>query len=156
MLLRRGQLHAGYTLIEVLVVLGILATITVAALPAFGTFRSGRDVERDRRAIVAVLRSAQSRAMTGTGDASWGVRFSGDGYVLYRGPTYADGMIGNVEYRLAGSTYAATSVFASGAGTTDRVLFEKLRGTTENHGTLTLVGIERTVEVTVTAAGAIE
>lgn len=151
-------MRKGYTLIEALVVLSAVAVIVAAAAASFGSFRGGRNLDRDRLGVVAALRSAQSKAMSGAGDAAWGVVFSSGTYVVYKGPVYDAAAPDDVPYRLSGSSFAATSVFASaGGGTTDRVLFDKLRGSTPDPGTITLVGADgRTASVNVTAAGGVE
>lgn len=151
-------MRKGYTLIEALVVLSAVAVIVAAALASFGSFRGGRNLDRDRQGVVAALRSAQSKAMSGAGDAPWGVVFAAGTYVLYKGPAYDPASPDDVPYRLSGSSFAATSVFAaSGGGTSDRVLFDKLRGSTPDPGTITLVGADgTTATVAVTAAGGIE
>jgi type II secretory pathway pseudopilin PulG len=142
-------MRKGYTLVEAVVVVSAVAVLAVTILPSFGSFRFSRNLERDRRGAVAALRTAQARAMAGAGDAAWGVRFSPTEYVLYKGPTYDVAGTDNVRYRLSGST------FSGAAGQT--VLFEKLRGTTANAGTLGFAGGDgRSAAVTVTAAGGIE
>lgn len=142
-------MRKGYTLVEALVVVSAVALIVAAVMPSFGSFRGGRALERDRRGVVATLRSAQSRAMSGYGDTSWGVRFGRSDYVLYKGPTYDAAGAENVRFRLYGSSFSGTEGQV--------VLFERLRGTTANAGTVVFSGADgRNAPVVITPAGGIE
>lgn len=56
---------AGYTLLEVLVVLVILAVTGAVAAPAFATLRPARDLDAATARVVAVLHAARTRALSG-------------------------------------------------------------------------------------------
>jgi prepilin-type N-terminal cleavage/methylation domain-containing protein len=57
--------HAGYTLLEVVVVLVILAIAGAVAAPAFATWRPARDVDDATSRLVAALSLARERAVAG-------------------------------------------------------------------------------------------
>ena len=66
---------SGFTLIELLVVIGIgLALLGVSVLGLIG-LRSGQGIEIEARQLVAVLQSAQEKAIGAESESRWGVYF---------------------------------------------------------------------------------
>lgn len=84
-LLRRSKSSAGFTLIEILVVIGIFALLSglglFMTLDAFrGTsFRSERDI------AVSLLQKARSESMNNIGQSSHGFCFDGANYIVFDG-----------------------------------------------------------------------
>ncbi len=78
----------GFTLIEVLIVLGLMVSISVGIVLNLSSYQSARNLDIDARQIVAVLRDAQSRAINREDDVAWEVRFDGvsavNSYALYK------------------------------------------------------------------------
>lgn len=119
----------GFTLVEVLIVTGIVAILaTFTALSLVG-FRRGQDLEFDVQRIVAVLRAAQQSSILQEDDKMWGVCFwnpaQGDSYVeLFQISSW----IGTC----SGSGYAVTARYAlkSFLTTTNElaVPFERITG----------------------------
>jgi prepilin-type N-terminal cleavage/methylation domain-containing protein len=65
----------GFTLIEILLVVAILAIIGTIATFGFTNARKVKDLEHDTRAVAAYLRDAQQRSITGADGAEWRVEF---------------------------------------------------------------------------------
>ncbi|OGY99377.1 MAG: hypothetical protein A2945_00780 [Candidatus Liptonbacteria bacterium RIFCSPLOWO2_01_FULL_52_25] len=124
---------SGFTLLEVLIVIALLAVLGVAGVGYFGS--SSRQVELDSTAknIVAALRDARSRALSGQGGFHWGVHFVNSStagvyyYELFPATSTYLGATNTVEvtyYLPVGISFSSP---ASGASTT--VLFNKGTGT---------------------------
>jgi general secretion pathway protein H len=60
----KSFLHNGFTLIEVVVVLGVMALITAMALPMLTGAQSRENLQAAARTIAAALRSTRNLAMT--------------------------------------------------------------------------------------------
>jgi type II secretion system protein H len=58
----KSALHAGFTLIELMLVMAILTVAVAIAAPALSRFFRGRSLESQARMLVALTRHAQSRA----------------------------------------------------------------------------------------------
>lgn len=65
----------GFTLIEVLIVIGILAIIGVTVMPNFFRTLALKDLNVAGDRVVAVLRDASSRSLTAENGKVWGVQF---------------------------------------------------------------------------------
>lgn len=134
----------GFTLIEVLIVLGIL----VVAL-SFGLF-VGMDAYRataarsERDALVAVLARARSRALANIDQSSWGVCVDGSEYVLFSG---TDCVSGSGE-RVAISPGSLVTISVP-------VVFSPLAATSSN-ATVTIKQNGRTDAITINYEGRID
>jgi prepilin-type N-terminal cleavage/methylation domain-containing protein len=81
----------GFTLIEILLVLGIVSIVTVA-----GTITGIRDFTRgicvaEARKAVSLLTHARSRALSGYRGTSHGLHFGEEQYFLFSGESFENG-----------------------------------------------------------------
>jgi prepilin-type N-terminal cleavage/methylation domain-containing protein len=147
----------GFTLLELLIIIAIVAVIGVVSFSySFGS-RRGQALRSATRSVVAVLRDTQTRAVGQEAGVSWGVRFSNpsgggfDQYEVFTGAVYdADTVMQVYSFR---STGVAFSSPASGAVTD--VVFSPLSGrvTSPVFVVLTISGESATGEVSVNALG---
>ena len=81
-------MRKGFTLLEILIVIGIsVALLSFGALSLNG-LRSGQSIESEARQLVAVLQSAQEKSIGQDDGSNWGVYFDTipdrDIYYLYQ------------------------------------------------------------------------
>jgi type II secretion system protein H len=62
--IRHSARHSGFTLIELILVLGLLVIITSIAAPAVAKFIRGRALDTEARRFIALMHAAQSRAVS--------------------------------------------------------------------------------------------
>lgn len=68
----------GFTLVEILIVIGILATIGITVLPNFFKATALQELKGGGDRVVAVLRDAQARSLSAEDQKTWGVEFDAD------------------------------------------------------------------------------
>lgn len=127
----------GYTLLELLMVIGVLALIAAIGSPFLFGFKTGLDLDEEANRIAATLRAAQSKAMTLQNYSSWGVYFNNTGdpyYDLFYGVDYPSGTVTDRFFLSQGTRYSAPA-----SGTSITVLFAKRTG---NPGAAATVVIE--------------
>lgn len=78
----------GFTLIEILLVVGILAILFTLTLPVTLDFYKSQQLDGSAQGIIQALRRAQLKAMSGENDLSFGVYLTNDNYILFRGISY--------------------------------------------------------------------
>lgn len=115
-------MRAGMTLLEVLLSVAILGIILGVTAPALFSLYHRNDLEADTLAVVSAIRRAQSLAIAGTNDSSWGVSVGTSSVLVFKGATYAARDQGFDETTPYGTTLAAAGtlqmVFSEQGGTT--------------------------------------
>jgi len=88
----------SFTLIEVLIVVGIMGILTVAALPSFGNFADRRTFQNNVDIFAENIRSARSKAIDGVvvsgKDANWQIIPTNNTATYVVKPLFTDGTSG--------------------------------------------------------------
>lgn len=128
----------GFTLLETVLVLGILGAALALLIPVGRQFHLGSLLDAEAQALASDLVYARSAAVAGLSDADHGVHVEAsptDQWVRFRGSTYAAGAPGNDVHLLPGSV-DITSVTLNGGG--NDIVFRERRGTTATAGSVVL------------------
>lgn len=125
---------AGFSLIEVVVIIAIIAVlIAVIAIP-LSRFRQQQALQNSTNVVVSVLNDARAKTFAALDNSSYGVTLFNNKIVLMKGSTYIDGAATNETYLLETPVSASWSI----AGGSNIISFERLRGDTNHYGTITL------------------
>ncbi len=89
-MLAQKKYSAGFTLIELIVVMGVILLLTGGALAGFGNYNQSQRLKQTAKTFITDLRQAQSKATTGTRSkcssgtifGGYSVTFSGTDYTL--------------------------------------------------------------------------
>ena len=139
--------HAGFTLIEILVVIGLIALFAaVSALIGYSALgRSSVSGERD--AVVLMLAGARARALANMDQQPQGVRIDNANITLFEGSSYP-GTNQRTTPRNASVTVSPSPI---------DVIFDQLSaGVTAGAGTVTLTNGSQSYTVDINAQGRIE
>lgn len=135
---------AGFTLIELILVIGLIAVIGATASPFLSNFILRNNYETTTDKLLSTLRKAQQYSVQGKNNVMWGTCLSGSVIRLYRGscssPTFAE------DFDVP-STITIT-------GFTD-ITFSRLRGEPSSILAITITSAIGTRSVSVNAAGMI-
>jgi prepilin-type N-terminal cleavage/methylation domain-containing protein len=136
----------GFTLIELILSVGIIALLAGLSLPVYASFQNRNDLDITTQSLASALRRAQVYARSGHGDSQWGVRVQSGAVTLFKGSTFAGR---DATYDEVSSVSPTTSV--SGLS---EVLFAKLSGAPANTGSVTLTNTNNEARtVTINAKG---
>jgi type II secretory pathway pseudopilin PulG len=124
-------MRKGFTLIELILVLGIMILVSAILFATLAGRRSDVDLTSTAQQAATLLRQAQSDAIAQKSDASWGVRFSNvtntssvPFYALFSG-SYSTATVAGY-YPLPSTVAYQTSTLASGA--TLDIIFSSISG----------------------------
>lgn len=140
----------GFTLVEIMVVIGIMSLLILVVSVNIRSFQTRAQVTQAAEELASILREAQSRSMAVVNGENHGIHFNeGDNtYTLFEGTAFSEGAPTNVVYSLDISI-ELTSVSLADAG--NDVVFEKLTGSTADSGSVTIASkLDGSVNQTVT------
>ncbi len=76
----------GFTLLELMIVIGLVVLLTVMTIPYGMDFYRSRILEEETKSVSVVVERARTNALTGKRDKDWGVYFlEDDCYEIFSG-----------------------------------------------------------------------
>lgn len=124
---------AGFTFIEVLIVMGLVSVLLVMGIMSMLSYIGKQNLESEARAVIALMRDAQSKSMAQEADSRWGVYISNqsdptrDFYVLFQEASSSPDEVPGVT--IERKTVRANIEFGSPVeGATTSILFAKISG----------------------------
>jgi len=84
---RKNQ--SGFTLLEILLVVGLLVAVAGLSVPIYQSFQVTNDLDIAVNTIAQSSRRAQILAQSGEGDKNWGIYMDSSIIVVFRGDAYA-------------------------------------------------------------------
>jgi len=84
-----GKHKAGFTLIEVLIVIALMAILVAIMLPVSVDYQKRNDLDVAQTTFVQGVRRAQQLSMGAEGDSQWGLVAISGGIVIFKGSTYS-------------------------------------------------------------------
>ncbi|MDD4989423.1 MAG: type II secretion system protein [Candidatus Pacebacteria bacterium] len=145
---QKNPASRGFSLVELLVVVGILAILVVVVGPKVVGFYSAYQLDTLSQDLVQTIRLADMRAMQSEGSSPYSVHLvngSGGSFTLYRGTNFASR---DTNYDEVHSLPNSLSLTYSGAG--PEINFTKLEGITANTGSITITWPDGNQSKTVT------
>jgi len=127
-------MQKGFTLLELLISVGIITLIGAASLASFINSRNIRDLAASGQNVISIIKLAQSKTLAGENNNLWGVHLEQSKFTLFEGATYA-GAISTQAHLLPPNIKIANIALAGGG---PDVLFQKLTGKTTKNGTFDL------------------
>ena len=79
----------GFTLIEMILVVAIIALLAGFGVPIYYSFLAKNDLEVAAGTTTQLLRRAQLNSQAMVGDSSWGVKVQNSGATLFKGTSYS-------------------------------------------------------------------
>lgn len=131
----------GFTLVELIVVIGLGLVLVVLAIPIYGKLQISTQLGEQSALVTQTLRSVRERAVAGYNNSAHGVFFhldpvGEDSYISYQGSSY---VTRNTAYDQTKTMSSALSFQNAGfilIGTDVDVNFSKTLGVPNNIGTL--------------------
>ncbi len=131
--MRQREHKQGFTFVEVLVIIGILALIAGLSIPFYQSWYVSSQLDNETSLLVQTLRQAQQMAMASAGYSAYGVHVTENTYVLFRGAVYNSGDSFN-QTTILPDTISLSSTLGS------EIVFERGTGLPSQTGMITLDG----------------
>ena len=138
---------SGFSLMELIIVIGILSLFLAVSSSGFSIFKSHSNLEITTNGVVEAIRLAESSAQSGKGDSKWGVEILSNQVVIFKGDTYASRNASFDEFfNFPGG------ISASGLA---EIVFEKITGKTANVGDISILNSYGEQKLTINSYGII-
>jgi prepilin-type N-terminal cleavage/methylation domain-containing protein len=128
------EFKKGFTLLETIIVISIIVLVGAGAMASFVNTRNIRDLTTSGQNVLSVLRLAQTKAIAGEDNDTWGVRLEQGRFILFAGSAFAGSPTTTV-YDLSANIEIANINLIGGG---QEVVFEKIDGRTDETGTFDL------------------
>jgi len=150
-------MRRGFTLIEMLVVAGVVVIIALTVGLNLLGFIGGQDLDNATGVILAFLRDAQQRAINQEGGRYWGVRLENlsgrDRYLLF---SATDPNLSSFATTSLGYLKRSVEFVQPTANSSSTILFNKIRGNAWAEETIAIKAGSNTVNIRVFSDGRIQ
>ena len=148
------MMKKAFTLLELVVVITLMGIMVGLSALYYQTSQVRADANTQAAVLVSYLRLAQSNAMAGNNNESYGVHLGTDSYVLFEGDIYVPDADSNIEMELP-PTLALQNIVLNGGGSD--VVFTPPQGETTTYGSLEIFSsqINKIISITITSIGTI-
>ena len=136
----------GITLLEILIVIGILGLLVATIIPSFLNFRRNSILNTETQEVLTLINKARLSAISSKGDMQYGIHLENGKVVLFPGTTYTAGASSNEEH-IFNATLSLSSVVVNGGGS--NIVFQKVTGATSQNATTTLLVTGSTASTTI-------
>lgn len=127
--------NLGFTLLELIIVVGILVFLVGLGLSTYFIFYSKNTIDSVAKNIVNILRLAQTKTLASERALNFGIHFENDKFVLFEGLVYYPTSTTNKIFNLPSDVEISDINLENG----QNIVFEKVTGRALNFGDLTLI-----------------
>ncbi|OGY44746.1 MAG: hypothetical protein A3B89_01420 [Candidatus Buchananbacteria bacterium RIFCSPHIGHO2_02_FULL_40_13] len=135
----------GFTLLEMLLSIAVIAIIAGIGVPVYQSFQVRNDLDLAVNTVAQSLRRAQLLSQAVEGDMTWGVYVGNNKITIFKGASYFSRDIGFDEV-----FDLAKTITPSG---NQEIIFNKFTGWPQSSGTLILTTINDSKTITINAKG---
>lgn len=143
----------GFTLLEILVAVGIIVLLCVIIIGSFSSFRKNQEFDNAIEDAVSVLNSAKSKTLSSENASQYGVHLETSRIVLFTGTTFTESNVGsNPSNQITKLPNSVELVNISLNGGGSDVVFKRLTGDTDKYGSFIIrlksdVSKNKTIEI---------
>ncbi|OGM90724.1 hypothetical protein A2999_00615 [Candidatus Wolfebacteria bacterium RIFCSPLOWO2_01_FULL_38_11] len=142
----------GFTLLEILIVFAILAILSAISVGFYKNYAINSEMDLVKKAMIANLKQARSKSMTGEEGLKWGIHFinsEDDYYEIFSTPA---------DYSSASTTIFSATYFPKTISfiepiTSSTIIFNKINGMISATSTVIFSSQIATSTITITPAG---
>ena len=145
----RKLTREGFTLLEILLCVAMIGIIAAVTAPLYNGMLTKNDLDIAATTLMQSYRRAQVLSQGMDRDTNWGVKVQSGSIVIFKGASYAAR-----DTTLDESTTISPNIGVSGTAT--EIVFNKLSGTPQTTGSVTLTSGLNSKVITINAKGTVD
>jgi prepilin-type N-terminal cleavage/methylation domain-containing protein len=133
---KKNTKNKGFTLIEMLVVVFIIALLMAVIVPGLSRFHNQQVLQNTTEDVVTLLNEARNNTISSKNSNTYGIHLETDRAILFTGTTFNSNDPSNVPviFDTAAIIPATGGISLSGGGS--NIIFNRITGETANYGTI--------------------
>lgn len=143
----------GITVLEILIVLAILAGMFAIVIPQFSKIRENQVLKNAVGEVISSLNKAQSQTLASLNSSSYGVHFQSDKIIIFKGTVFSVGDINNQTINITTPASISNVTLALASGSSGDLYFNRLSGTPNKTGTVTVSTSSFSKIITISVTG---
>ena len=140
----------GYTIVEILIVLSVLALVIAVFLPSFQKIREGQVLKNAASEVFSALDKARSQGLASYNSLEYGVHFETNKITIFSGTIYSSSATDNLDIAITLPAYISAITLTGGAVD---LYFDRLSGAPNKTGTITVSNSSLSKTITISATG---
>jgi prepilin-type N-terminal cleavage/methylation domain-containing protein len=132
------RVQAGFTLVELIIVLSIIALLAGIMMPSLSGFHNEQALRNTTEDVLSLLNQARSDTLGSLNATNYSVAIGSDRVTYFAGSTFSNSDPSNQVVMLDSSVTVAPSIGISLNGGGSTVTFDRLTGDTSTYGTIIL------------------
>lgn len=149
----KNRYKKGISAIEILFVLAVLGIILSIAIPQFSKTRENQVLKNAVVEVVSSLNKAQSQTLASLNSSSYGVHFQSDKIIIFKGTVFSSGDTNNETISIITPANISNVTLAGVSGSPGDLYFNRLTGTPNKTGTITVSTASYSRIITISATG---
>lgn len=145
----------GISAIEIFVVVAIVALLAAVVIPQFAKIRERQVLKSAVEDILSSISKAQSRTLASAESSSYGVYFESNKVVIFKGTIFSSSDANNETVDLTSPANISNVTLAEVGASSGKIYFNRLSGTPDKSGTVTVSTMDYSKIITISATGAV-
>lgn len=145
----------GITFIEILIVVSILSILSAVILPQFSKIKENQILKNTVGDVISVLHNAQSQSMSSVNSREYGTHFQSDKIIVFKGKIFSSGATDNKTINIILPAMISNVTLGGVSSTFGDIYFDRLYGTPNKVGTVTISTSSFSKIITISATGAV-
>lgn len=130
---------AGFTLIEIMIVVAVLVILVIASVSSLVTFRKKSSLNNSVEEITSIIEYAQNKTLASEGSSQYGVYFdtttSPHEYILFKGSNF---LSRDVSFDKVYKVFESVEFYDINLNGGNEIVFKKITGMTDQVGSISL------------------
>jgi len=149
------MVSSGIGIIETVIVIAVLAILFTVVIPQFSKSRETSIVKSATSDIASALDKARSETLASVNSSSYGVHFQSDKVIIFKGTVFSSGDANNESISVFSPATISNVTLGGVSGTSSDVYFNRLSGTPNQTGTVTVSTTSLSKTITISGTGTV-